>query len=354
MKKLLFLLLVLSAKFAAAQTTVKFNDVHLHYMGRIQMTDTAAVLAWSGSSVKINFNGEGISFTTLDERADNYLIEILDGEVIGTIHEAKVKKNRNNIIGLAKGNHTLELFKRTEWTMGKVFFYNFEVNGKVLPAPKTNKRKIEFFGNSITCGYAVMDTEGKDRGTSPYENNYISYAAITARHFNAEYQCIARSGIGILVSWFPQVMPEMYNLLDPTDPKRLWDFKNYTPDVVVVNLFQNDSWLVNMKDHPEFKARFGTTAPPPETIIKAYADFIKTIRGKYPNAQIICALGSMDATKAGSPWPGYIVKAVEGLADKKIYTHFFPYKNTNGHPSAAEQQAMADSLIGFINGHIKW
>jgi len=354
MKKLFFLFLILSAKFAVAQTTVKFNDAHLHYMGRIQMTDTAAVMSWSGSSVKINFNGEGISFTMLDEKADNYVIEILDGEVIGTIHEAKVKKNRTNIIGLAKGNHTLELFKRTEWTMGKIFFYGFEVNGKVLPAPKTNKRKIEFFGNSITCGYAVMDTDGKDRGTSPYENNYISYAAITARHFNAEYQCIARSGIGILVSWFPQTMPEMYNLLDPTDPKSIWDFKNYTPDLVVINLFQNDSWLVNMKDHEQFKARFGTTAPSPETIIKAYADFIKTIRGEYPNAQIICSLGSMDATKTGSPWPGYIEKAVTGLGDKKIYTHFFPYKNTNGHPSAKEQQAMANDLIGFIDGHIKW
>jgi hypothetical protein len=62
----------------------------------------------------------------------------------------------------------------------------------------------------------------------------------------------------------------------------------------------------------------------------------------------------MDATKTGSPWLGYIDEAVASLHDRKIFTHFIPYKNTNGHPSAKEQQAMADDLIGFIDQRIKW
>jgi hypothetical protein len=62
----------------------------------------------------------------------------------------------------------------------------------------------------------------------------------------------------------------------------------------------------------------------------------------------------MDATQEGSPWPGYIEKAVSELKDKRIYTHFIPYKKTPGHPNAEEQQAMADDLISYIDGHIKW
>jgi hypothetical protein len=62
----------------------------------------------------------------------------------------------------------------------------------------------------------------------------------------------------------------------------------------------------------------------------------------------------MDATKPGAPWPGYIEKAVAGLNDKNVYTHFIPYKNTNGHPSIKEQQAMADDLIAFMDKNIKW
>jgi hypothetical protein len=56
----------------------------------------------------------------------------------------------------------------------------------------------------------------------------------------------------------------------------------------------------------------------------------------------------------GSPWPGYIEKAVKLLEDKNIYTHFFPYKNTDGHPKSAEQKVMADDLIQFIDKNIKW
>jgi hypothetical protein len=149
-------------------------------------------------------------------------------------------------------------------------------------------------------------------------------------------------------------MPDIYDRTDPTDPTSKWDFSKYTPDIVVINLFQNDSWIVNMPNHEMFKHYFGTKAPDEATIINAYKNFVSTIRSKYPNASIICALGSMDATREGSVWPGYIQKAVDQLSDRKIYTHFFPFKNTGGHPNVAEQKVMADDLIGFIEKNIGW
>jgi hypothetical protein len=200
----------------------------------------------------------------------------------------------------------------------------------------------------------VEDTTGKDRGTAPYENAYIAYASLTARHFDAAYNCTVKSGIGITISWFPLIMPEMYDRLDPEDPNSKWDFSKFRPDLVVINLFQNDAWLTNMPTHDQFKARFGTTPPTPEFIINAYKNFVKQVRTKYPNAHIICMLGNMDATKEGAPWPGYIQKAVDQQKDKKIYTLFVPYKNTNGHPSRSEQKTLADSLIRFIDTHIHW
>ena len=320
------------------------------------MTDSTAELSWSATSVKINFSGTKIGVVLKDERSDNNYNVIVDGRVLSVLHPDAAKKTYNLADHLKPGKHTLELFKRTEWAMGKTWLYGFELyeNDKVLAPPAAPKRKIEFFGNSITCGYADLDTTGQDRGTSPFEDGYISYASITARHFNAELHNTSKSGIGITVSWFPLIMPEMYDRLDATNPASKWDFSKYTPDVVVINLFQNDSWIVKLPDNEQFKARFGATPPTPEFITNAYASFVKSVRGKYPGAAIICTLGSMDATKAGSPWPGYIDKAVATLNDKNIYTHFIPYKNTNGHPSAKEQQAMADDLIAFIDKHINW
>lgn len=355
-KKILPVLLLFAAISGHAQTTISATDSHIRYTGRIAMTDSTAELSWSATDVVLNFYGTGISATFRDERSDNNYNVIIDGKVMSILHPEVAKKRYVLVSGLPAGKHQLELFKRTEWAMGKTWLYGFTLpaGGKVLAAPPAKKRKIEFYGNSITCGYADEDTTGKDRGTSPYENGYLSYAAITARHFDADLYSISKSGIGITVSWFPLVMSEMYDRLDATNPGSKWDFSRYTPQVVVINLFQNDSWIVKMPDNDQFKAKFGTKPPTAEFIINAYQSFVKSIRAKYPRASIICILGSMDATKPGSPWPGYIEKAVAGLNDQKIYTHFIPYKNTPGHPSIKEQQAMADDLIGYIEKNIKW
>ncbi|MEJ7586662.1 MAG: hypothetical protein WKI04_03765 [Ferruginibacter sp.] len=146
----------------------------------------------------------------------------------------------------------------------------------------------------------------------------------------------------------------MYDRLDPADGDSKWDFKMFTPDVVVINVLQNDSWIVHLPGHEQFKSRFGTKAPGEKFIINSYKQFVATIRKKYPRAVIICALGNMDATKTGSPWPGYVQQAINQLRDPAIHTHFFKYKNTDGHPKVAEQKAMADELIKFIEHTIKW
>lgn len=353
---ILFVITLAFAKASAQTAVVTCHDPHIRYMGRINMLDEAAELSWSASSAKINFYGTGVKATIKDEHGDNYYNVIVDGKIVSVLHPDSVQKEYTLAAGLPAGNHTIELFKRTEWAMGKTWLYLFTLDkgSMALPVTPLRKRKMEFFGNSITCGYAVIDSTGQDRGTAPYENAYLSYAKITADHFNSEFNLTGRSGIGIMVSWKPLIMPEMYNRLDATDSESKWDFSKYTPDVVVINLFQNDAWITKLPTNDQFKARFGTTAPTDDQIVKAYREFVKTIRSKYPKAQIICVLGNMEAVKDGSPWPGYIDKAVKEINDKNIYVHIFAYKNTPGHPSVKEQQAMADELIAFIDQHIKW
>ena len=344
------------AACSAKNKTISFNDPAISYEGRILYRDSAAELSWPGTSVTIQFEGTSVAAVLQDLDTANYYNVIVDNKVISKIHTDTLKKSYVLASVLAPGKHQVQLFKRTEWDKGKTLFYGFDLpgNAKLLLPPAPKKRKIEFYGNSITCGYADEDNSGKDRWYGCFENNYLSYAAITARHFDAEYYCISKGGIGILISWFPLIMPEMYDLTDATDSTSKWDFSKYTPDVVVINLFQNDSWLVNKPDHEQFKNRFGSKAPDAATIVKAYKDFVETIRTNYPDASIICALGSMDATREGSVWPGYMQKAVDEMNDQNIYTLFFPYKNTNGHPNVDEQKVMADSLINFIDKNIKW
>jgi len=353
------LLLFLSVTCCFGSILVPFNQKNVAYMGRVgQVENQYAEIYWPGSSVTIRFKGTEIKAILKNRNEITYFYAIIDGN---DQDAKKIKSDtlRSSIMlasGLTDSNHTVQLFKLTDNTTCTLF-YGFELSdgSSLLEANPLPERKIEFYGNSITAGHGVDVLPGQnDSGSPVYFNNFRTYAALTARHFNSQYSCIARSGIGVMVSWFPEIMPEIYNRLNPSDSTSMWDFSKYTPDIVVINLFQNDMWLTANPKHPQFKARFGTTPPDVSTIIQSYQNFVKSIRSKYPSASIICALGSMNATETGSPWPGYIEKAVAGLSDSKIYTHFFPYKKTSGHPKVADQKVMADELIDFIDKNIKW
>lgn len=317
---------------------------------------TVAELCWPGASISINFEGESIKASLKNNERDNFYNVIIDGVVDTILHIDTLKTEYTLANNLSKGEHHVELFRRTEFTFGKTQFYGFTIEGnaKLLPAAAKKEKSIEFYGNSITVGYAVDDSTKQDRWDSVYSNNYHSYAFLTAKHFNANYSCIARSGIGITVSWFDQIMPELYSRHDPTNENSNWDFKSNQKDLVIVNLLQNDSWIVNLPNNNQYKNRFTKQAPTKEFIIESYAIFIGKLRTYYPNAKIICMLGSMDATKKGSKWPSYIENAVKILNDNYIYTFFMPYKNSKGHPEVADQKRMGDALCKFIEQNIKW
>jgi len=354
---LLLILVLLYACSTKQDLIVNYSNPQIQYAGRVDTSNLDGVaLYWSGTSIKLNFEGDAIAALLKDEKGDNYYNVILDTDSLIIIRPDSNKRYHQLASGLSKGKHTIEIFKRTEWDRGTTTFYGFQLTGnaKVLPQRVTPNRSIEFYGNSITAGYAVEDTSGKDSPAGTNTNNYVSYAAITARHFDAAYQCICRSGIGITVSWIPEIMPEIYDRLNPSDPNSQWDFSLYRPDIVVVNLFQNDSWLVNMPDSDEYKSRFSKEAPDEEYLINSYQQFISNIRTQYPEANIICTLGCMDAAKEGSTWMEYIQVAAANLNDKKIYTYFMPYIEATTHPTIEDQQEMAKGLIGFIEENIDW
>lgn len=350
------LLIILNCACSQSEVFIASNSESIHYMGRITHSDSASSFYWSGTSAAINFEGTQVKALMDDENGNNYYNVIIDADSVIMLRTTNEKKLYALAENLPAGKHSIQLFKRTEYDQGQTVFYGFSLNkgAKLLAPDPVSSKKIEFYGNSITCGYAVEDYEGKDRSDSIYTNNYLSYAAITARHYNAEYHCTSKSGIGITISWFPYIMPDIFDQLTPLDESSKWDFSQFTPNVVVVHLLQNDSWLVNMPEHDSFKKYFGTEKPSEEFIIEAYKNFVSSLREKYPTAQIICTMGGMDATQEGSPWLGYVEEAVSRLNDAKIFTYFMPYKNTVGHPSVEEQQVLAEGLIQFIDENIEW
>jgi hypothetical protein len=335
---------------------VPYYNPEIKYQGRIDSLSSKAVkLFWSSSSVTLNFEGNSIQALMQDENYDTFYTVAVDDNEPFTMQPDSLENYITLADNLGAGSHRVELHRNSEWTRGTTIFKGFEIKGnpKVLPRNIQSTRKIEFYGDSVTAGASVNDTSGEDSPNGSLTDSYKSYTSITARHFNAEQSSICRGGIGLMVSWFEQIMPELYDKHNPFEENSSWNFSNYQPDIVVVNIGQNDSWIVNLEGHPRFMDAFGTTPPTHEFIVNSYKTFISQLREKYPNANIICMLGNMDVTYTDL-WPGYVTQAVQELNDAKIFAHFVPFKGTGGHPSVAEHHLMAESLIGFIETNISW
>lgn len=348
---------LLQGSMAFAATQVAPTDKHLQYTGRIDFADPQApVISWPATQIAGNFTGTSLSVTLDDERGLNYFNVIIDGQDASPLilQAAKGSQTYEVAQGLAPGKHSFVIFKRTEGEEGMTTFRGLALDdGATLLAPPVRpKRHIEFFGDSITSGMGNEAPFNGDDAVKRDKNSYLSYGAITARKLNAELHMTTQSGIGVMISWFPFTMPDFYDQLSAVgNNDTQWDFKRWTPDVVVVNLMQNDSWLIG-RDHklqPE---------PDDEGRIAAYRKFVTRVRQLYPNAYIVCALGSMDATRPGSVWPGYVKTAVERMrkedGDKRIDTVFFPFTGYTHHPRVFQHQQNAATLTAFIKQKMGW
>lgn len=326
------------------------------YTGRIDFADKKAPqVSWAGTSVKANFTGTSLAIKLDDQRGKNYFNIFIDDEQQHPyVLEAKQGEQTYVISAALKpGNHRLEIYKRTEGEEGATAFKGLllDEGAKLLPPPARPQRRIEIYGDSISSG---AGNEGADNGVDHLlseKNNYWAYGAITARNLNAELHTISQSGIGIMISWFPFIMPQFFDQLSAVgDNDTRWDFSQWTPDVVIINLFQNDAWLVDREKRLQ-------PIPTDAERVEAYIDFVRSIRAKYPGAQIICALGSMDAT-ATPKWPGYITAAVARMKkednDRKLDTIFFDFTGYGGHPRIAQHKANAEKLTAFIKQKMDW
>ncbi|WP_341834997.1 hypothetical protein WJU16_18995 [Chitinophaga pollutisoli] len=345
----LLLLLLLSPGATFAQ------NKRANFTGRVKHFGNGSTgIYWPGTMISTRFSGTSVAAELEDATGRNVYRIIIDGQPVRDFTPAYGRKTYVIAENLKPGKHTVSLHRQTDWYNGITTFHGFRYeDGTKTYRIKTPRRRIAFYGNSITVGAGMRERDTSSKG--PSTNNYLSYSARTARHFGAEYHCNSSSGIGLMISWGNDIMPEIYDRTNPADSSSVWDFSKDKPEIVVVNLLQNDASLFLQPKHPQYIRQFGDkAAPTPETVIVTYMGFIKNLRRHYPNARIICALGSMGAVSNGSPWPGYIREAVNRLQDPRIHAFTFDYIGGNGHPNAAEHAVMAERLIAFINKISDW
>jgi len=320
----------------------------VHFVGRVDTTDAAnAKFAWSGTGVVARFEGTEVSVTL--GGSQQYTV-VIDGTVQPTL---KAKDGKNALAsGLDAGEHTVELYRRTEASQGVATFMGFDFGSWTLLGVPAPTRRLDFVGDSITCGYG---DEGPDMNCSfsaDTENHYLAYAAVAARALGAELSTVAWSGKGVVCNYGDAAdscqdpLPIYYDRTLPDDAGSKWDFSRFVPDAVVINLGTND---------------FDTDQDPTqEQFESGYRALLERIRTAYPDAYILCTNGPMMSGNDLSTLMGYIDNVITALADPKISSFAItPQDGSDGygcdwHPSIARHEKVAMTVTAALKSKLGW
>jgi hypothetical protein len=350
-RSLCIVLLVLGVYSMSYSTHfISANNPCIQYYGR---WDTSDLLhprhSWPGVYLIAEFSGTTIGIRMTD--SVNYYNVYIDGKFLRILHGTKTGEADYLLAdSLENTRHTLLFSKRNI-----MFDAVFSVSGFLLddgadlfPPSEKPARKIEFIGDSFTAAESNEATvqELSWEGRFPVTNIDKGFAPIIARHFQAQYQATCRSGSGMVCDWQGKPEAAIPNLFDRTlmearDPK--WDFKQWTPDLVVLCL--------GLNDHSGLKEQDGTVTREKSGVFrKGYHDFLTTLRTVYPGTTIL----------AVAAYPEWIQTNVKQIVDEEqksgnkdvYYTHFDDYPGgyvANGHPTVETHQKIAVQIIDAID-----
>jgi len=276
---------------------------HARFMGRINFDEPEAPeLSWSNSAVFLTVNApELVLHTKKDSNNGNNVLEIvLDGAPVNCIYLEKEKDEYTVFSGLT-GTHTVELHKRTERLAGGIRVVDFTLpqGGEFLAPPQANTLKLEYFGDSITCGAGAAREHLSP--SNPFDTDaFRSYVGISARMLKADYHTISISGCGMIQDCMGGggVVPPNFTGGCGDKP---WDFSRFMADGVIINLGQND--FSAPVDEAKYEAR--------------YLAFIDEIRAAYGNPYIFCCVGTMNDNYL--PSVERVVKAANGKGFERVH-----------------------------------
>lgn len=314
-------------------------------VGRTVSNGANQRFAWPGVHFRARFTGTQASIQLNDGGNRNRFTVVVDGGTPTTFTTASGQSSYSLATGLGAGTHEVLVWRNTESYGGITEFSgisDFGTGGALLSPPAAPDRRLEIIGDSISCGAGVEGTNTSCT-TDSFTNNYLAYGAVAARALGADLHTVAYSGIGMSRSYRngseppPPVMADRYEDAITNDDTP-WDFSRFTPHVVVINLGTNDY----------------SAGDPGQDYVTRYTSFLTTVRSKYANAYIICAIQvSSSATAING-----VVNARKTGGDTAIEA-FDLGASSNGnacasHPDTNGQRAMGDALAARIRTVMGW
>jgi hypothetical protein len=356
----LVLLAGLTARAAdtPAPTPVAPNDSRIAYMGRLELTEHAALMGFPGVTIRFAFRGPAPAIRMTGDTPECYFNLSCNGWDPVLIH---LKKGENEIAlptGAAPSEGwTVELVRRTESWMGTASFDGLLLppGCELLPPRPFPARKLMFIGDSFTCGEYNERFPPENDSTPRSTNAARSYGMLLAKWLCAQVHLVSYGGRGITREWDGRtdvnIVPVFYPRALPDKAGSVWDHSSYQPDVIVIN------------DGTDFDA-----GPLDEAgFTDAYAAFVAQVRADYPKAYLILTESAFRSDGSdGKPRTSrdQLLKTIQAVAERRhaagdsrvgiARTGFFPGTPTNPHLVAFQHEQIALDLLGPIREAAGW
>lgn len=350
---------------------VVLTKENVKLVGRTTLIDDTLWLAFSGTGAKFDYEGKKLDITFVGDGAafggEENMARVavyVDGErVVDELINEK-EKTVTAFENAESKKVNVQIIKLSETAMSTVGVKPITLgDGEKITPVSEKEHKIEFVGDSITCGYGVDDEDRDHHFVTGTEDVTKAYAYKTAQKLDADYSMVSISGYGIISGYTGngqkvpvQTIPQYYDKLgfsyqsfdETTAPQSLdWDFANYTPDVIVINLGTNDNSYVSGK------------ADRKKEYYEGYISFIKTIREKNPDAEIFCVLGLM-GSELYNTIEDVVYDYSKETGDAKIHAFKLPTQDASlgyaadWHPVEANHEIAAEAMAEGIKTVMGW
>lgn len=351
----LFLFLIASS---VSFSQIKNADAHYYIpQGRIERTaENGVILISSASSITFGFTGNlcEIALQSKNEYGHHAYVSLeLDGKYIGRLRVESQLKNYPIKVTTDK-KHTLKIFKATEASTGGILFNG--ATAKLVPTTLKEKKRIEFIGNSITCGMGadVIEIPCGQGEWFDQHNAYQAYGPVLSRNLDVDFQLSSVSGMGMYRNWNDEtepVMPNVYgNLYLNDDASKPYSF-NFKPDIISIALGTND---FSEGDGTKARAPFS-----PEKFISNYVNFVRMLYKHNPNVQIVVVNSPMVNGEKDKVFTDCLEKIRDSFKNKNFkpiqifkFTAVAPHGCTT-HPDAEDHKIMARQYEPFLKKLLK-
>lgn len=331
------------------------QNARIKIMGRAAQSEDGVDFFWSASGFKVNANGSEL-WARIASDYDKF--EVWISVWLNGVQTARLMLNKgtNDIClyrNLPSTNvKNVRVYKETQ-AMGdddkhRFLLKSLLTDGDLLPVTPQPLR-IEFIGDSITSGEGTVGAKGETDWTSIFFGATKTWAFKLASSLGADFNVISQSGWGVVCGYdgnldhaLPKYYGEVCSVANRFGGAREWDFKNFEPDWVIVNLGTNDQ--NPCQSRPDIAEIFEA----------GVISFLTKIRANNPKAKIVWCYGMIGHILAQQ-----IERAVDAYkkqsGDKAVQYILLPEIDMQktgalSHPTEAQQQEAADYLRSQIVG----